>query len=586
MSDLFDPLSWLAAPRADRLVRTLAPAGDLWSVSSYQQLAASVHGVAGFLHDYGVRQDDRVMVVTDDRDVFFRSFYGVLLAGATVVSIPPPPAGRLDRYSGLLRHAARQCGATLMLTDEAHRSRLQDATRDAAPDVTTVVPGHAHGGRSGPRADLPVIQFTSGSSARPRGVRVTWSNLRHNLAALSERMRLSGDDVIATWLPTYHDMGMTGATLAPTSWQMDAWVMTPTQFIRDPLRWLRCFASPTDGGSGSAAGDGPPATVTAAPSFALSLVVRRVAPARLGGLDFGNWRLALLGGERIDPAAVTAFTTRLAPFGFDAGTLQPAYGLAEATLAVTIAPPGRAPRVARVRSATTRLGEPVEVLERGELTPEATTREGSVVISCGTPVPGTAVDLVDESGGLLTEGFIGEIEVRGDSVTSGYVTEAEAVAGATSFDGGVLRTGDVGFVLDGELYVLGRSGDSVSVQGRNIYAEDLEIAARGMFGGQTDDLVILVGGADQPRVVAVREARGGTVAGPEHQEIQDALRGLTGSTVTVLSIAVPRGWVLRTTSGKLRRREMWRILESEALWAAPVPDTATRNPMAAAASVD
>src|SRR5690606_13127543 len=260
--------------------------------------------------------------------------------------------------------------------------------------------------------------------------------------------------------PLYHDMGLIGTFLGSVVAQIDLWLMSPVDFIRSPARWLDCH-----GRHG--------VTITTAPNFGYGYATSRVRDEELAGADFSAWRVAMSGAERVDAGVVADFTTRLAPYGFDSRAITPCYGMAETTLAVTGVRPGLGARIVRPAGPVD-TGAPVTVAGTGTLGADRPEEPAGWIASCGRPVPGTAVEIVDDDGTPLPDGTFGEIRVSGTSVADGYETADPAANRAFGDDG--LRTGDAGFLLDGELYVVGRIGDSLKVRGRKVHAEDLEAA--------------------------------------------------------------------------------------------------------------
>ncbi|WFB09334.1 AMP-binding protein [Streptomyces sp. LX-29] len=574
-------LNWLEDPSPTRGIRFAAP-GQGWLFRSYADLAAESLAVAAALRDHlgpppaaGV-----VNLLTADPRRFVTGFFGVLLAGCTPSPIAPATAfrdrsGHPDHVTGILRTAR----PVAVLTDEkAYATAAAAATAAglAGRVLTHPVgdagavpePARGTGGPVGPgahRAAPPrdaLLQFTSGSSGNPKGVRVSWENLRANVAAIRRWLDWSDQDAFASWLPLHHDMGLIGAMITPVVSGTDLWLMTPEQFLRSPRRWLECF-----GAHG--------ATLTTAPGFGYGYAARRVTPEEIADLDFGGWRVAILGAERIDPAAAADFTALTAPRGFRHTSLVPAYGLAEATLAATGTTPGTPAPLIDVGPRPPRVGDPVEVLGRGVLGVDRAGGAGWLT-GCGAPVPGLTVRVVDEDGAALPDGRFGEIELRGDSVARGHVTAdglPPAAPGATAFvpdpvDGApdVLRTGDCGLLLDGQLYVLGRIGDSLKVRGRSLYAEDLEAELASAFGPRAGRCTAVLGAASgQDLALVLLEGPPADAADDPDlvREVLAKVRAVTSERVRTVVLRGGRGSVPRTSSGKPRRRAVWdRLVDS------------------------
>ncbi|WP_433213815.1 AMP-binding protein [Microtetraspora malaysiensis] len=367
-------------------------------------------------------------------------------------------------------------------------------------------------------------------------MRVPVAALAANVAAISTWLEMDEGDATASWLPVHHDMGLIGCLFTPVSRQRDLWLLEPAEFIRDPASYLACF-----GEHG--------ATMTAMPPFGLEYIVRRLSALPLTGMDFSRWRALIVGAERIDVDVLDRFTALLAPAGFDRRALLPAYGLAEATLAVTGLALREEPTSLRVVPQEVRLGSPVA--DGGDT--------GRPVVGCGRALDGVRVAVVDEDGVELPERHVGQIVVRGASLAEGYVRDGAATgraddspAGLTEWHEGALHTGDAGFLDGGQLFVIGRLGDAMKVRGRTLFAEDVESA-------------LVDAGVPRLRLTVLLGSSAGGATGvvllerptPEWAAAAEAtLRRMTEHATTVV-LDVPRRSIARTTSGKPKRREMW-----------------------------
>ena len=555
MSPITQPplLAWVDKPGARRGVRFLGRDGE-WQRYGYDRLGILARAVAGGLRERGLRRGDAVAIVQPSGPQFIASLFGVLLAGGTASPVAPPQAFQdaavyAAHVTGVLSSAGvrfvvaaddlHDGVAPLARAAGAHATLRASALLDATPAWTRRDP-----------AELALLQFTSGSSGRARAVRVPYAAVAANIAALDAWVLGPGPGAVASWLPVHHDMGLVGCLLTAVVNQRDLWLMTPEQFIRSPLRYLRCFS-----GEGAAA-------ATAMPTFGLDHVVRRVREDDLSDLDLSGWRSLVIGAERVDAPTLDRFHALLAPCGFRRSTFMPAYGLAEATLAVTAVPAHEPPAVVEIASSSVAVGEPVAIVPKGR-----------PVTSVGVPLPGLAVALVGHDGVRLADGQVGEIVVRGPSVAAGYARGGgPASPSLTSFDGGALHTGDAGFVHDGQVFVLGRLGDSIKVRGRAVFADDLEDAVHEAGVARLRAAVVL--GMDGPTATAlvlVEETRG--------VDVDEILAGLSRrvSGVEAVVVRVPRRTIARTSSGKPRRRLLWdgyasgalggEVLASEALGA-------------------
>nr|WP_237550531.1 AMP-binding protein [Streptomyces sp. SID8354] len=473
---------------------------DGWEFHSYAALSARAHAVAGALRDRGGAPGRTVALLHRTGPDFVAGLLGCLLAGAVPAPLAPPPLGHPEAlYARRLRQLLIASGAVLTLADASLSPLLSPDHPALTTSELTATPGPVP---LEPARPAGLLQFTSGSSGPPRPVRIPYEALCANIAAIGDWLGLGESDVTASWLPLHHDMGLTGCLLTPVAYGHDIFLMSPEQFLRDPLRYLRCF---DEGG----------ATVSSTPAFGLAHLLRRLTPQHLAGLDLSWLRALIVGAERVSPALLDRVTALLAPHGLRRGTLLPAYGLAEATLAVTGVRPGH--------SWTTRAEPP---------------GDAPAVVSCGPPVSGVRVSVLGEDGAELPEDIVGEIAVRGGSV---------AHQGPEA-----LRTGDAGFLHGGELHILGRLGDGLKVRGRMVFAEALEeqLAAAGVPHRRTAALLGVHRGRATAVVLLDRQHPGwvDTAHTLLRRELPDADR---------VVLSVPVGVLSRTTSGKPRRRPLW-----------------------------
>jgi len=371
--------------------------------------------------------------------------------------------------------------------------------------------------------DTALLQFTSGSTAAPKGVIVTHGGLASNIAMIRSASRMGSDSVVVTWLPVYHDMGLVGTVLNAMSHANELVVMAPIAFVRSPRLWLETISQARG-------------THTAAPNFAYGLCTRRVPETT--GLDLSSVRTFICGAEPIVPETLERFTAHFAPAGLDPRAITPAYGLAEATLAVTFTPHLRG----------LRCDEDVEPR----------------VVSCGVPLDGIDLRIADAAGERLGERSVGEVQLRGPTVTPGYVRNPEATRAARTPDGW-LRTGDLGYVSGGELYLCGRNKDVLIVHGRNFYAHDLEACVGEVPGVRRGNVVAVSSvGPDRECVVIVAESRtpeeGPRITRDVRSALHQAFR-LVPDDVRV----VPPGTIPKTSSGKLKRAATRELYEGGTL---------------------
>ncbi len=407
---------------------------------------------------------------------FVVGFLGCLYAGAVAVPAHPPRPGG-DRKPGRRRPGEERLAALLadarpraVLTVAAGTRRLDGLDLPGGPTVRVAVDevpdGEGRGWR--PPAEDPdavaFLQYTSGSTATPRGVEVTHRNLAANQHAIERAFDQSEESVVVGWLPLYHDMGLVGTVLQPIWCGGSCVLLSPAAFLQRPRRWLEAI-------------DRYRATTSGGPDFGYALAIRKIPPEERDGLDLSSWRVAFDGAEPVRAATLEAFAEAFAPAGFRREAFLPCYGLAEATLFVSGAPPAEAPRVLEVSAAGLERGRPLSA--DGEPVP---------LVSCGRPGAGVEVAVVDpETRARRPPATVGEIWVAGPSVAQGYFGRPEETA--TTFGARIagapggeerrwLRTGDLGFLgPGGELFVTGRRKDLIIVRGRNLYPHDLERTA-------------------------------------------------------------------------------------------------------------
>ncbi|WP_018501304.1 AMP-binding protein [Parafrankia discariae] len=442
----------------------------------------------------GVVAGDRVGVLSDNAPDFLVALAGVSRAGAAACPLPLPASTRdLPGYAARLARAVAVAGIRLVLVggrtarmadrfagafDGVRLVRVADLTApdtDGGPAPAGTAPagtapaGTAPAGTApaGPAADVSpdeaaLVQFTSGSTAAPKGVVLTHRNILAGLAAIIDGVALTEADGGGIWLPLFHDMGLFG-TLAGIFAGMPMTVWSPAAFVKDPAGWLADFLG--RGGS-----------VAPMPNFAYDHLAEAVPAPREAGLDLSGWRVAFNGAEPVEPASVERFLAIFTPAGFPPAALMPVYGMAEATLAVTFPPLGRAPVHRWVdRDLLARDGVARDV--------PAGAPSARGLAGVGRPVRAMRVRIGGRDGtGVLADDQVGEIQISGDAVTGGYLTDTGAQpAGAFTADGW-LRTGDLGLLRDGELFVTGRDKEMVIVRGVNYYPHDAEEAARDVPG--------------------------------------------------------------------------------------------------------
>jgi acyl-CoA synthetase (AMP-forming)/AMP-acid ligase II len=475
--------------------------------------------MASGLRQFDTKRNDVIMIVMTMGPDFIVSLYAAMLAGAIPVVVAPPRAFQNhDAYLDHLRHVIKTAAPRLIV-----------ATVEFAP-LFAIIPGQdvplyrceqilAAGDYDdsvllSALADLALLQFTGGSTGRPRGVRVPYSSLRTNVAAIRSWLAWSHDDAAAFWAPHYHDMGLIGGLIAPLTSQCDTWLLTPEQFIRRPIEYLRCFGQRN-------------ARLTALPSFGLDYIVRRIAAEDLVGMDFSAVKGIIIGAELIDAETLTRFSELLQPFGLRRGALLPAYGLAEATLAVCGVAMGEAWTACSPRSG------------------------GPAIVGCGRPLGGIGAAIVDEAAIPLPEGEVGEIVIHGASVALGYQS-AHRTGSLADFEHGTLHSGDAGFCVDGQIFPIGRLGDGLKIRGQTLFAEWLENDLA-KLGYPRERFAVLLGMHNsRPTAVWIFSR-----IPPTSPDVGMDLLCRSAESADVYLIEAGQGAISRTSSGKPRRRAMW-----------------------------
>ncbi|WP_280409683.1 fatty acyl-AMP ligase [Nocardia brasiliensis] len=515
-----------------------------WSVSEtvdYAELDRRARTAAAALVQHGITRGEPVGILCPNAPEFLVSLFGIAAAGGAATPLPLPAGTRqVDGYPRKLAAIVAAAGMRTVLVSPrfADLAALLGAAVDVELlDTATLFATDADEDRTLPALapdDLAIVQFTSGSTATPKGVRLTHRNVLSGLAAIRTGIALSLDDRGGFWLPLFHDMGLFG-TLSAILRGIPAHVWSPVAFVKDPARWLAELAA-----SGT--------TITAMPNFGYQALLAAVPPEQAAEFDLRHWRIAFNGSEPISLDVVAAFCARFAPAGFAPSTMFGVYGMAEATLAVAFPPLGRAPVFDWVDRAA--LSDNARAQQVSARTPGA-----RAVASVGSAVPGLRLRIVDpDDDRELPDGVVGEILIQGASVTDGYLTVApESVAGLHTADGW-LRTGDLGYLRGGELFVTGRCKDMITVRGVNYYAQDVEAAVHdldGVYKGRCT-AAIDPDGTDVIALIAETE-----LTGPAADALGERIRAQVAARLGLAAVDVylvaPRT-IPRTSSGKLQRQ--------------------------------
>ncbi|MEQ1567665.1 MAG: AMP-binding protein, partial [Myxococcota bacterium] len=483
---------------------------------------------------------ERVLLLYPPGLAYVAAFFGCLYAGAVAVPVyPPRPDRPLSRFLAILSDARPAFALTTEPIRQLGEALLgPHAALDwLATDTMSLDPADSWRRPDVDRRSLAFLQYTSGSTADPKGVRVTHGNLLHNEAQIQRAFDTDASSRIVGWLPLYHDMGLIGNVLHPLYLGADCVLMSPLEFLRDPLWWLEAVSEHRG-------------VVSGGPNFAFDLCVRKATPEVLARLDLSSWRVAFNGAEPVRPDTMARFAETFGPCGFRGDAFLPCYGLAEGTLLVSA---GRDPRPTWFRA---------DALERKVAIPVAPGSDsGRALSQSGVFLPGS-VRIVDPASRAEVEpGAVGEIWVRSDSVADGYwgraeLTESTFRATTAAGDGPFLRTGDLGFLQGDRLFVAGREKDLLIVRGRNHYPQDLERTAElahpslrpgcaAAFAidrdGEERAVVVVEVGAPPQDPAAVVDAVRAAVA-RDHEVVLDAV-------VLIAARTLPK-----TSSGKVQRR--------------------------------
>jgi acyl-CoA synthetase (AMP-forming)/AMP-acid ligase II len=497
---------------------------------------------------------------------FLKAFFGCVYAGLVAIPAPAPETSRRKRTLPRLRSIASDADVKCILS-VGETCTLVRETCALTPDLEAIpcvdiaaIPEEAAGAWRPPAIaadDLAYLQYTSGSTTAPKGVMLSHHNVLHHCRDLRAKCGYDADSISVTWLPYFHDYGLIEGLLVPLQNGTPCYVMSPFAFLRRPFAWLNAISRYRG-------------THTQAPNFAYDQCVRRVKPEQLAQLDLTCLRNAGNGAEPINPLVVEALVEMFGPQGLRSDALSPAYGLAEATLMMTCCPPGQVPRATGFR--TDALTEGRVVAEEGEA--PAIRR----VVSCGAPLGNIRIEIVDpDSHAQLGPGHVGEVWISDPCVALGYWKREEATAETfrahtTAGDGPFLRTGDLGFMHEGELYLSGRLKDLIIIGGANHHPQDIEwtveashAAVRPGHCAATSDHLK----GEERLIVALETERGALTDPAETEDLVGAIqRAVTEAhEVPVHAVVLlQRGSLPKTASGKIQRHVCAKLLGQ------PTPD--------------
>ncbi len=501
----------------------------------------AAEGTAGHIEQVAAgRQPGRVGLLLDNGEPWVRGLLALWRLGATAVPLPLPagftgPAAYLAQVGDICADA----GLDAILVDSS--TVLAASLGRIGPaliDITDPMAGFAPPAGGARLRGSAVIQYTSGSTSRPKGVVLTQDNVMAGIEMLWRATGSRQGDSLGLWLPLYHDMGLF-SLLSALVHGMSLSLWRPREFIRRPMEWLRQFA---------AAG----CTTTTAPNFFYDILAEAAREGVPDDIDLSAWRIAVNGAEPVRPRTLAAFTEAFAGCGLRPGLLRPAYGLAEATLLVCMVPPGDEPRSLRLERSHTSAGARVRLA--------ASDDDGArTVASCGRLVPPMRLRIRDGDGQDCPDGVVGEVQIAGPSVTAGYLG-VEAPAQPFTCDGW-LRTGDLAFMWEGEVYLVGRIKDMIVIRGVNYYPEDVEEVVRAVPEARGLCAAFAWVDEEDERIVVLWETQlGAEAAATTNVAIRGRIREHLGLDAVDV-VAVPPRTIQVTSSGKVKRaqtREAWR----------------------------
>ena len=469
-STLVEVLRWRALHQADRLALTFLLDGETEEVHlTYAQLDRRARAIAARLKSMGAYQGRALLVYPPGLE-FISGFFGCLYAGVVAIPVYPPHSPRLDKSLPKLRAIASDAEPVVALTSSAllpvtENLRAQAAGLQALPWLATdTIDSRLAEQWQEPALEgtsLAFLQYTSGSTAMPRGVMLTHGNLLHNSALIQQCFEHTAESRGVIWLPSYHDMGLIGGILQPLYAGFPVTLLSPVAFLQRPLRWLQAV-SRTRG------------TTSGGPPFAYDLCVRKITPEQRASLDLSSWDVAFTGAEPVRYETLERFAATFAPCGFRREAFYPCYGLAEATLIASGGLKAAPPVIFPVQNAA---------LEHNRVVAAPEEHDGAqTLVGCGESLGDQEIVIVrPETLTGCAPDEVGEIWIAGPSVAQGYWNRPEETARtfraylAETGEGPFLRTGDLGFLKDGELFVTGRLKDLIIVAGQNHYPQDIEL---------------------------------------------------------------------------------------------------------------
>src|SRR5579884_1253351 len=541
-SSLVEVLLGRAEREADRPHIYLSQEDGSERIITYRQLVEAAGAVAQGLLERGLRRRETVALMLPTGSDFFFSFFGILFAGGIPVPLYPPV--RMDQIEEYARRqiAILQKADARFLIASGQVEGLGRLLQPLIPSLADVTTFEALRRTSQERPKIPLrpddpalIQFTSGSTGLPKGVLLAHENILANIRAIGQAAQIGPNDACVSWLPLYHDMGLIGSWLGALYFGIPITLLSPLTFLTRPERWL--WAIHYHRG-----------THSPAPNFAYELCVRKIDERAIEGLNLSSWRVAFNGAEPVSPETLARFTKRFAPYGFREETFFPVYGMAESSVALTFPPIGRPPRIDAVAR---------ESFERHRKAEAAAPTDPSPLrfVSCGIPLPGHEVRIVDEADRDVGERMEGSLQFRGPSTMKEYYRDPEATQAL--FHDSWCDSGDLAYRAEGEIFVTGRRKDIIIKAGRNLYPQEVEEVV-GEIPGIRRGRVVAFGTTDPEigteKLVVVAETRAEKEEARRRliEAVKERVAAATDIHPDVVSL-VPPETIPKTSSGKLRR---------------------------------
>jgi fatty-acyl-CoA synthase len=505
----------------------------------FSELRSDALDMAYRLISHGVKPEDRIALIAETGPDFAALFFGCIYAGAWPVPLPLPTSfGGKESYIDQIAVQLQSCDPSILFFPAELRETAGEAARK---NNVEGLDWEGFTDRIALRTDLPqatpdeicYLQYSSGSTRFPHGVAVSHKALLNNLSAHSHGMEVQNSDRCVSWLPWYHDMGLVGCFLSVVANQVSTDYMKTEDFARRPLAWLD-IVSRADG-----------TVISYSPTFGYDICARRISSQTHVSERFtlDHWRLAGNGADMIRPDVMQSFVDAFGDAGFKASAFLPSYGLAEATLAVSIMPPGE--------------GINVELVEESELTGMAGSADRPTryraIVNCGKAVKDMTIEVREEDGSVLPDRVIGKIWCTGPSIMTGYFRDEESTAAC--MQNGWLDTGDMGYLSDGYIFVVGRAKDMIIINGKNHWPQDIEWAVEQLPGFKAGDIaafsITTVGGEEAPAVLVQCRTSDEAERTKLREQIKDKVRSVTGMNCVVE--LVPPRTLPRTSSGKMSR---------------------------------